>query len=174
MGDTVLGVELEERVRALRVALKLTQEQLADRSGLERVEISNLESGRNQATSTRILKGLARGFELSLQDMSDVIDGELTVDEAVRRRGAPVAPKPPGNMREQAAELARADGIADAAIDAVLAEPVGSEDAHRSVLWWARRMKFRENQMELGAGELESGTMRVRPAPARKNLKRYT
>lgn len=171
MGDTVLIVELKERMRALRVALKLTQEQLADRGELERVEISNLESGRNQATSTRILKGLAKGFELSLQDMADVIDGALSVDEAVRRRGSAAQARAAGPHpnRALAADLARADGIADAAIASVLAESVAPDDAGRSVLWWARRMKFRENQMEVGepsrAPDHESGVMRVRKGP---------
>lgn len=57
------------RVRAIRVSLGLTQQQLADRAGLARLEIVNVETGRNQMTSHRIRIGLARGLGLSLEQL---------------------------------------------------------------------------------------------------------
>lgn len=154
----MLDVELKERVRALRAALKMTQEQLADASGLDRVEVSNLEVGRNQATSTRILKGLARGFGLDLQAMSDFVDGALSVEEAVQLRGAGGAgpqSSDPYPARVHAAKLADEDGVQEAAIRAVLGEQVRPEDAGRSVLWWARRMKMKELELETRAESAE-------------------
>lgn len=57
------------RVRTLRLSLGLTQQQLADRAGLARLEIVNIETGRNQMTSHRIRVGLARGLGLSLEQL---------------------------------------------------------------------------------------------------------
>jgi transcriptional regulator with XRE-family HTH domain len=135
-------VELRDRIKALRKALGLTQEALAERADLERVEISNLESGRNQATSVRILKGLARGFGLELQDASDLVDGVLDVETAVQRSQA--RPPDPRSARDLAAGLAREIGVSEHAIAAVLAEPIASDRETWPALWWADAMRRRE------------------------------
>ena len=80
-------MELKERVRALRKGTGQTQEQLADAGGLERVEVVNVESGRNQLTSVRVLRGLALGFGISVDDMIALVDGTLPVEDALARRG---------------------------------------------------------------------------------------
>jgi transcriptional regulator with XRE-family HTH domain len=134
-------ISLHDRLRELRKGLRLTQVQLAERSGLARIEIVNLESGRNQATSIRVLRGLAQGFGLPVQDMVDFIDGVLTPASAlakVKGISDPIA------RRAAAATLAREDGIDEAVIKAVLAEPLDDRAATRSTLWWAIRMKRRE------------------------------
>ena len=107
---TLSAVELKDRLRALRKKIGITQEALAAKGGLDRVEVSNLESGRNQATSVRILRGLAIGFGLSLQDTADFIDGQLDVETALGRVGRPPLPRA---ARETAAALAREIGVSE-------------------------------------------------------------
>jgi DNA-binding XRE family transcriptional regulator len=133
-------MDLKDRLRKLRKALGATQEDIAERGGLDLVEVSNLESGRNQATSIRILKGIAAGFGLSLQDASDLVDGALPVEGALAKiRGAAPHVTTPDERRLHAAEIARQDGVSEAAVQHVLTEPPG--DPQRSTLWWAMRMK---------------------------------
>lgn len=141
-------MDLPRRLRELRKALGLTQQELADRAGLERVEVVNLESGRNKATALRILRGLAKGFALSLQDMADFIDGSLTTEEARARISDPEADTPE-HRRRAAAHLAREDGAGEGAIQSVLREPIEEADRERSTLWWAIRMKQRDLELAL-------------------------
>jgi len=49
--------------------------------------------------------------------------------------------------RTAAAALAREDGVYEGAIESVLAEQVSSQDAGRSTLWWADRMRLRQREM---------------------------
>lgn len=132
-------MELRETIRGLRKALGMTQETLADRSALERVEISNLESGRNQATSVRIFRGLARGFGLDLQQAADLLDGVLSVEAAAA--AARQGPRAGRTGRELAADLAREAGVSERAISQILAEPITPETERRPTLWWADCMR---------------------------------
>jgi transcriptional regulator with XRE-family HTH domain len=75
--------ELHERVRAMRKGLGLTQEQLAERAGLERTVIVKIETDRNQASSHAVRSGLAAGFGLSLEDADAVLDGRISVKAAL-------------------------------------------------------------------------------------------
>ncbi|WP_437679958.1 hypothetical protein [Sorangium sp. So ce131] len=56
-------------------------------------------------------------------------------------------PGDPQRRRAAAAELAREDGVHDAAINSVLEEEVTDAVAARSTLWWANRMKLREREL---------------------------
>lgn len=86
----------------------------------------------------------------------------VTIDEVVGRK-PPQARSSSGVRRDLAAELARDDAVQEAAIQAVLAEELKPEDAQRSILWWARRMRFREGEMETGR-ELPATTIRRKKA----------
>ena len=77
------------RVRSLRQALGLTQEKLADASGLARDEVCRLETGWNRATSGRVRQGLARGFGLTLEDTFAFVEGRLSVVAAAMRAKPP-------------------------------------------------------------------------------------
>lgn len=143
VGDFV-SRELKDRFRTLRKKIGVTQEVFAERSGLDRVEVSNLESGRNQATSVRMLKGIAAGFGLSLQEAADFIDGALDVDAAFQRIHAP---KKMPSARELAADLARQIGVSERAIRDVLDAPIPPERATWPALWWADAMRRRELEM---------------------------
>lgn len=54
-----------KRIRALRLKRGWTQQQMADRLGLSRVHISDLENGKREA-GLIVLQILATGFDLTL------------------------------------------------------------------------------------------------------------
>lgn len=83
------------RVRDLRAALGLTQEQVATRGGLTRTDVNKVENGRNQATSHAVHKGLARGFGLTSDDLDLFFDGSLSVQDAAARARPPRAADEP-------------------------------------------------------------------------------
>src|SRR5690349_8515441 len=87
--ETVDAGPVAERVRSLRDALQLTQQQLADLGKLTRDEVSRIEIGRNKCTSGRIRRGLAAGFGLTLEDAFAFIEGRLSVEDAKRRAKPP-------------------------------------------------------------------------------------
>lgn len=72
-------------VRALRADAGLTQKALADRAGVDRIEIIGLEKGRNKGKSARMRDALARAFGLTHEDMTATLTGELAIAEAIRR-----------------------------------------------------------------------------------------
>ncbi len=78
---------LGARVRALREALGLTQEGLALRGGLGRLTILRVENGENKATSHAVRAGLAKAFDLSMDDSDALLDGRLSVKRALDRSG---------------------------------------------------------------------------------------
>jgi transcriptional regulator with XRE-family HTH domain len=82
--------------RGLRAALGVTQEALAGLTGearLSRVEINNVESGRNRATSARIQIGLRQAFGLTDVDMAAALTGRLPLEEAIKRSATIAASK---------------------------------------------------------------------------------
>jgi ribosome-binding protein aMBF1 (putative translation factor) len=72
MGEALLQ-RLGEKVRVLRRAGDLTQEQLADRSGLHPTYIAGIESGRRNP-SLRSLQALATGLGISLSSLLEGVD----------------------------------------------------------------------------------------------------
>jgi transcriptional regulator with XRE-family HTH domain len=77
---------MQDRVRLLRVALRMTQEELGQASGLARVEVNRLESGANQGLMVRIQKGLARAVGVTLDEMNAYLEGDLSLDGLFARR----------------------------------------------------------------------------------------
>jgi transcriptional regulator with XRE-family HTH domain len=143
----VQHVIVKDRLKALRKRLALTQEAMAERGGLGRVEVVRVEGGHNDATSYRLRAGLARAAELGVEDLSAYLDGEIELEDAMaRRRSGGAAKLGPETVRQQAAELAREDGVYEPAIQAVLDEPIAPENANRSRLWWADRMRYRAQE----------------------------
>lgn len=67
-------------VQTLRKARGWSQQALAERAGVQRVEILAVEKGRNKATSARMRDGLARAFELDPEKLSLVLSGEVAID----------------------------------------------------------------------------------------------
>ena len=73
-------------VYALRRLHRLTQEALAERSGLRRTEIVDIENGRNLCTSARVTAALALGFGITTDQASAVIEGVLEPSAAYKMR----------------------------------------------------------------------------------------
>lgn len=84
-----------DRVKAIRAALGLTQEDVAARAGIRRDAVVKVESGANQAGSAAIRAGLARAFGLTLDDVASVLEGRLDAEGAVRRARGELAPVVP-------------------------------------------------------------------------------
>jgi transcriptional regulator with XRE-family HTH domain len=78
---------LGTRVKRRRLALDLTQWQLADAAGVPQSMIAALESGARQDVRGRALKGLARALGVSIDYLMDTWGDAPTADEAgaVRR-----------------------------------------------------------------------------------------
>ena len=77
----------KDRLRALRQALGLTQQDVADRSGgrLDRVEVNKVENGKVGLASFETRRVLADAFGIVLvDDLSDYVDGKLTIEEVKR------------------------------------------------------------------------------------------
>jgi transcriptional regulator with XRE-family HTH domain len=72
-----------QRFRALRKLAGLSQEAVADRGQLRREQISDVERGKNQGTSARILSGLAGGVGISPEAMSLVLSGRISPERAL-------------------------------------------------------------------------------------------
>ena len=66
---------MEYRIRELRKAKGLTQEELADRAGVSRITICCLENGTERNTSMGTLRKIANALETT--------PGQLFFDEAV-------------------------------------------------------------------------------------------
>ena len=57
------------RIREFREALKMTQDELAKRSGVSRGTISAMENGANKATTTKTLVKIARALGTSVDSI---------------------------------------------------------------------------------------------------------
>jgi transcriptional regulator with XRE-family HTH domain len=66
--STDIRVKLGNRVRELRRDQKWTQVELADRLGIDRSYLSEIETGKKDP-SLRVLKTLADGFEMTLSEL---------------------------------------------------------------------------------------------------------
>src|SRR5215218_6840366 len=76
-----------DRLRWLREAAGLTQEELADRSGLSRDAVSALERGRRRHPQLQTIRALATALGLSDEDVQT-----LRSSTPLRPGGGPVAP----------------------------------------------------------------------------------
>lgn len=64
---------LGERIKALRNAAKLTQEQIADRIGVSRQKYARIENGSNSITLDLLTK-IANVLDVSVADITAVLD----------------------------------------------------------------------------------------------------
>lgn len=60
-----MGYKIKEK----REALRMTQEELAKKSGVSRTTISNLENGTERATSSKTLLKLARALDTTVDQI---------------------------------------------------------------------------------------------------------
>lgn len=87
-------MEIKDRVRALRLAMHLSQTQLADRTGgeLDQSYLTKIESGKNRASTVKVREALARGFNLDSDVFSQYLDGTLSLEAAVDLATRPPSP----------------------------------------------------------------------------------
>ena len=69
---------LGSRIKALRIAKNLTQEQLADRTGVSRQRYARLENGVGSITLD-ILSKVAEALNVTVGDITRVLDEDLAV-----------------------------------------------------------------------------------------------
>jgi transcriptional regulator with XRE-family HTH domain len=72
--------DISQHVRALRRRADVSQEHFAKLCGLTRLQIFDLESGRNKGTSAAIREGLARGAKMSLDQLSEFLSAKAPAD----------------------------------------------------------------------------------------------
>jgi transcriptional regulator with XRE-family HTH domain len=78
-----------ERMRELRKAAGFaSQEALADAAGIERIEVNRVETGKNVLTSADLRASFARALDLDVADLTDYLDGTLSLTEVLVRRQA--------------------------------------------------------------------------------------
>jgi transcriptional regulator with XRE-family HTH domain len=70
--------------------------------------------------------------------------------------------------RTLAAQLARDDGVYEAAIQSVVAEPADDRALRRTVLWWADRMRLRQREMIDATRDVTRDTTPVTESGQRK------
>ena len=73
------------RFKAFRIAVGLTQEELADRAGLSRVKVCKVEKGRDKASTVATRDALSAGLGCSAAELEDVLSGRVEVVAMVRR-----------------------------------------------------------------------------------------
>lgn len=95
---------VSERVRALRTKLKLTQMDVAARSGglLDQGRVAKIESGRNKMSTRASQLAMAKGLGLSPSDFDAYLDGSLPIVDAVARAKGATPPPGPRVERESA------------------------------------------------------------------------
>lgn len=78
---------LGSRIKALRIASNLTQEQVADRIGVSRQKYARIESGVNSVTLD-ILSKVAEILEVTVGDITRVLDETPVVAYRAGREGS--------------------------------------------------------------------------------------
>jgi transcriptional regulator with XRE-family HTH domain len=113
-----------ERIRAVRegLGLELLQDQMADRCELARTTYNKIENQKgNAATGTEALRGLARGWGVSMENAFDYLDGKIDLGDITV-------------LREMAASGRTELAIAQAQVAQLLAEKRALEAARDELL----------------------------------------
>jgi ribosome-binding protein aMBF1 (putative translation factor) len=82
--------KLGENIRKARRNLKLSQEDLADRCGLHRTYVSDIERGARNVSFGSLLK-LARGLVTTISELTRAVD--LEVDSRTNETSSKMSPK---------------------------------------------------------------------------------
>jgi len=80
MGDNLTSKEIGERLRHFRKAGGLTQEQLAERTGVSYQQIQLYESGKSRLNTDK-LQSLAKALSLPVAVFFDEVVAPLTLEE---------------------------------------------------------------------------------------------
>lgn len=77
-------------VRAVRVHRQITQEDVARPGGCSRVEIAQVESGKNQMSSAAMRETVALGLGVTVATVGDIVTGKSSPEVAALAFGVPV------------------------------------------------------------------------------------
>ena len=143
-------VDISELVKALRIALGLTQDQLAEAGGLTRVEVSHLETGKNKATSNRIRQLLARAAAVQVDDINAYLDGDIHLEALMVRRGSSRSPdrNDASSSRSKAVAIMAEGGTPPSVLAAVLLE---AHPPDRTVYLWIKLIEMKEAEHRAAA-----------------------
>jgi len=146
--DTGLGPLL----RTLRERRLLTQEALAERSGLSVGTVRGLEAGRIRRPRTNSVGLLAEALSLSEPDRASLVGAALAPRPAPRAWGPPAQlPPSPACFTGRDAHLGRLDAYEaapDRPVAVVLAGPAGAGKTALAVRWAGRvRERFPDGQL---------------------------
>jgi transcriptional regulator with XRE-family HTH domain len=142
-----MSSRLGTRLRILREALGWTQEDVSVRSVdqdgmlLRRVEVGQVESGRNMATTVRVRAGLARAFGVTEEDLFYYLDGQIDLLELLKRKDKPRR------------STARRKSAYERAIDLLVGDGYGTVAEVRRAAADAREDTPVEEQERIGAFE---------------------
>lgn len=90
--DNVSGAQ----VRRLRELMKLSQEQLAERAGIDRTVVVKIEGGANKLSSFASRSAIAKGFGLTIETLGYLLCGAMTAEEALDGRRSEATTKKAG------------------------------------------------------------------------------
>ena len=78
-------------LRAVRRARHEFQPAVADRGGMNRAKVAQVELGQNKAQSAKVRAGLAAGFMVDRETIDALFDGRLSVVAAAAAFSVPVS-----------------------------------------------------------------------------------
>jgi transcriptional regulator with XRE-family HTH domain len=145
--------DTRDRMKAMRKRLNLTQEAVADKSGgvLERVEVSKVESGKNQARADRVRQGFATAFGITRDRLAAYLDGDIDLDEALRPDTVTITTDPDDVYPNRARAIAAARLLMfdERDIAVVAAVPGFKSDVDPEPAWWhARIVRARDERLD--------------------------
>ncbi|MFE4173064.1 helix-turn-helix domain-containing protein [Streptomyces sp. NPDC056909] len=135
-----MASEFGDVLRRLRVRARLTQEQLAERSGVSVRTIRGLETGRRSNPRMTTVRELAEALPLRPREHEELLDAAVRRNRAGGRRDDSAAgepdPEEPGSEEQlgprepgaEAAEAAEAPGSEEPATEEARSEAPGPED----------------------------------------------
>jgi transcriptional regulator with XRE-family HTH domain len=94
-----------KQIKSLRNRSRISQEELADKLGLSRASVVNIEKGRQHA-SLHLLMDLSRIFKVSLQDfLTEEFSGHATETGIVSRRKREISKVTSGDSIKMVSEF---------------------------------------------------------------------
>jgi transcriptional regulator with XRE-family HTH domain len=94
-GDELELAKLGENIRRLRQSLKVSQDAFADRCGLHRTYLSDIERGARNVSFGSLLK-LARGSRTTISELMRGVGAEAVLNGTAQETGIAVWPDPHG------------------------------------------------------------------------------
>jgi transcriptional regulator with XRE-family HTH domain len=167
-----------QALRMLRLHLRWSQNDLSARTGLRRIEISAIESGRNLGSSWRVRTLLAQGLGVKKETLDPYLDGEAALDEiATKLRPADADKKKPSagraasastkaagasslfakfpNLNEAVRIVARDSNVEESVVREAASRIARTASEDKKILQWA-------SLLDEAIGRLGSGT-RINP-----------